>query len=400
MKILVVCQHYYPENFRITDICEELVRRGHNVFVITGLPNYPEGKIYDGYTKGKRRDETINGVRVHRCYTIGRKGGVVKRVLNYYSFAISSTKYAKKLKEEFDLVFVYQLSPVMMANAGVAYAKKHGKRLVIYTLDLWPASLSAGGIHKGNPVYWHYKKVSKRIYTKAYKLLVSSSSFINYFEREFNISPHTIEYLPQYCEDCFSVRECEKKPDGYIDLMFAGNVGKIQSVETIIKTAIECRDITNLRWHIVGSGTSLGSMKKLAKKSGLDNIFFYGRKSIDEMPKLYAKADAMLVTMIKDDCLSLTLTGKVQSYLMAGKPIIGAIDGETMDIINQVGCGYCVGAEDYKALAEVIKKFCIDVKNGTYKKCCENSHKFYEETFRKELFMNKFEGIIDESVND
>ena len=128
MKILVVCQHYYPEPFRITDICEELVKAGHEVFVVTGLPNYPEGKIYDGYRGGDLRNETLNGVRIHRCFTIGRRRGAFFRFLNYYSYALSSTLYTLAMREEFDLVFVNQLSPVMMARAGIAYKKKYNKK--------------------------------------------------------------------------------------------------------------------------------------------------------------------------------------------------------------------------------------------------------------------------------
>ena len=119
MKILVVCQYYHPEPFRISDICEELTKQGHEIFVITGIPNYPMGVIYPGYEKGQKRDEIINGVKVHRCFTIGRKSGIIKRILNYYSYAISSTLYASKIRDEFDLVIVNQLSPVMMAYAGI-----------------------------------------------------------------------------------------------------------------------------------------------------------------------------------------------------------------------------------------------------------------------------------------
>ena len=125
MKILVVCQYYYPEPFRHPDICEELVKRGHEVTVVTGLPNYPMGEIYKGYQNGEKRDEVLNGVKVHRCYTIGRKQGALYRFLNYYSYALSSTRYIKKIKEEYDVVFVNQLSPVMMANANVTLFLKN-----------------------------------------------------------------------------------------------------------------------------------------------------------------------------------------------------------------------------------------------------------------------------------
>ncbi len=401
MKILVVCQNYYPEPFRINDICEELVKRGHKVSVITGVPNYPIGEIYEGYKKGEKRDEIINGVQIHRTFTIGRKGGVLKRFLNYYSFAISSKKYAKKLKEEFDVVFVNQLSPVMMANAGIAYAKRHKVPLVMYVMDLWPASLAAGGIGKGNFIYKHYYKVSKNIYKKADKLLVTSSMFKGYLEEQFDIDGTKIEYLPQYAEDTFCVENCKKIPNDTVDLMFAGNVGYAQSVGTIIKAAEICKDIKNLNWHIVGDGKALDDCKRTSEELGLSSVIFHGRKPVEEMPKYYEMADAMMVAMQKDEFISLTLPGKVQSYLAAGKPIIGAIDGETAKVIEEAECGYCSPAEDYEKLAANVRKFCEEKEatNGeSVIRFGANAAKYYKERFDKISFIERLTETLESIV--
>ena len=153
MKILVVCQYYAPEPFRIADICRALAERGHQVTVVTGTPNYPEGEIYPGYEKGARRDEMLDGVRVHRCPLVPRKTGALHRFLNYYSFVWSAEQYLRGLRENFDVVFVNQLSPVMMAQPGLTWAKKHGKKCVLYCLDLWPESLLMGGISRDSLIY-------------------------------------------------------------------------------------------------------------------------------------------------------------------------------------------------------------------------------------------------------
>lgn len=390
MKILAVCQHYTPEPFRITDICEALVKRGHEVTVITGTPNYPIGKIYSGYGHGKKRDEIINGVKVHRCFEIGRRSGVIFRFLNYYSFAISSKRYAKRLKEKFDVVFVNQLSPVMMANAGIAYARKHNVPLYMYVLDLWPASLSAGGIKENSAVYRHYHKVSKKIYAQADKLLITSRMFSGYLQAEFSIPAEKIAYLPQYSEDRFTPEECKKPQDGTIDLTFAGNVGKMQSVETIIRAAKECEDIKNLRWHIVGDGSDLENCKRLAKALNVTSVTFHGRKAPEEMPKWYAKADAMLVTMKKDKVISYTLPGKVQTYMAAGKPIIGAIDGETKRVIEEARCGFCGEAENAELLAQNVRAFLISDK----KEKGNRAREYYEEHFGKDAFITDLIGQL------
>lgn len=383
MKILVICQYYKPEPFRISDICEELVRRGHEVTVITGVPNYPLGKIYDEYNNGKKRNEMINGVKVHRCFTIARRQGIIFRLLNYYSYMFSSMRYVKKLSDDYDVVFVNQLSPVMMTNAGVKYKKKYCVPLVMYCLDLWPESLLSIGIRKGSLIYNFFHKVSKKIYKQADKIFTTSKSFSDYFEKEFNITG--IEYLPQYAEILFTSEQCCKKTNDYIDLMFAGNIGVAQNVEIIIEAAILTADIPNLRWHIVGDGSEYKKMK--AKAEGIENIIFYGRKSLEEMPQLYAMADAMLVTMQKNYVLSLTLPGKVQTYMAAGKPIIGAVEGETNFIVVEANCGICAEPGNAESLAKCVRKF-IDMDKDMMGR---NAKEYYDKHFQKDMFIDKLE---------
>lgn len=392
MKILVVCQHYYPEPFRITDICEELVKKGYDVTVVTGTPNYPMGEIYSGYENRSRQDEIINGVTVHRCPIHPRKTGTLHRLWNYYSYSFRSKRYIKRLDSSFDVVFINQLSPVMMANAGIKYAKKHHKHSVLYCLDLWPASLGVGGIKTG-VVYKWFHRVSRKIYCSVDKILVSSKSFAKYFEDEFGLCDTT--YLPQYAEETFTLDDCLKTPNESVDFMFAGNVGTAQSVDTMIRAAALCKDIQKIRWHIVGDGKELYACKKLAEDLDVP-VIFHGRKPIEEMPKYYAMADAMLVTMQDDPVISLTLPGKVQSYMAAGKPIIGAINGETAQVIAEAGCGLCGGAEDAQALAENVRRF-VDMDRALMG---ANAKKYYDEHFKKQMFMDRLEkelSVVKES---
>ena len=389
-KILVICQYYKPEPFRISDICEEMVRRGHEVHVVTGYPNYPEGILYDGYGKGKHIDEEINGVRVHRCFTIPRETGSVKRLLNYYSYAASSTEYVLSKEcvasngKPFDVVFCNQLSPVIMANAAIAYKKKYKVPAIMYCLDLWPESLIAGGIKRESAIYKFFYGVSKRIYRQMDKILITSRMFEDYLHSEFGIDRKKVEYLPQYAEGIFEQIPA-KEENGVFDFMFAGNIGAVQSVDTIIKAAEILKD-EPVHFHIVGGGTDLDRLQELAK--GLDNVIFYGRRPLEEMPEFYAKADAMLVTLVADPVLSLTLPGKVQSYMAAGKSIIGAIDGETKVVIEAAQCGYCGKAESVNELVENIKQFIGNIDRATVG---QNARKYYEENFGEKTFMDKLE---------
>ena len=397
-KILVICQYYKPEPFRISDICEEMVQRGHEVQVVTGYPNYPEGILYDGYGKGKHIDEVINGVKVHRCFTIPRETGIAKRMMNYYSYAISSIKYVLSNKctasdgKKFDVVFCNQLSPVMMAHAAIAYKKKYKVPVIMYCLDLWPESLIAGGIKRESAIYKYYHHVSKMIYRQMDKILITSRMFSKYLKNEFGITAENIEYLPQYAEGIFE-QIPPKTETGVFDFMFAGNIGEVQSVETILKAAEKLKEYP-VKFHIVGGGTDLERLKKIKEDKKIENVIFYGRRPLEEMPGFYEKADAMLITLAADPVLSLTLPGKVQSYMAVGKPVIASINGETASVINEAKCGYCGDAEDVEKLVGNILEFITDTEDER-KVWAQNARKYYELNFEKSKFIDALENELE-----
>lgn len=390
MKILVLCQYYAPEPFRLPDICQALAEQGHDVTVVTGTPNYPEGHIYPGYEKGQRRDETVNGVKVHRCPLIPRKSGVLYRFLNYYSFVLSSERYLRSCREDFDVVFVNQLSPVMMAQAGLSWARRHGKKCVLYCLDLWPESLLAGGISTSSPIYKFFLKVSQGIYRRADAILITSRGFEKYFRETLGVEDKPIVYLPQYAEELFDRLPETKKTDEKVHFLFAGNVGTAQSVETIVEAAALLREEGRIHIHIVGSGISLENCREKAR--GLQNITFHGRQPLEAMPEFYAMADVLLITLVDDPVMSQTLPGKVQTYLAAGKPLVGAIGGETARVISDARCGLWGRAQDASALAENIRRAASDA--DIRRTWGENARNYYETNFRKEYFMQTLSRVL------
>lgn len=403
MKILVICQYYYPEPFRITDICEELVKCGHEVMVVTGEPNYPEGEIYKGYENHKKSDEVINGVKVHRCPIVPRKTGTIYRMLNYFSYPFVAKKYIRSSKcvssddTSFDLVFVNQLSPVMMAEPAIAYKNKYHVPVLMYCLDLWPESLIAGGIKRNSPVYKLFHIISKKIYSKMDHILITSNSFKEYFVKEFSIDSQMIEYLPQYSEGLFEQTTVSNtEHQGVWNLMFAGNIGEIQSVDTILGAAERMKS-ENVHFHIVGGGTDLERLQGVSRDKQLKNVTFYGRQPLEKMPEFYSKADAMLITLKADPVLSLTLPGKMQSYMAAGKPIIGAIDGETRRIIDESKCGYCGSAEAVDELVMNIRRFCNCEDKISL---CNNAKIYSQNNFDKILFFYRIEKCLKAVLND
>ena len=382
MKILVICQYYSPEPFKVADVCEALVKKGHEVDVVTSFPNYPMGEIYEGYENCAHKEENINGVNVHRVFTIGRKSGFLFRLLNYYAFSVSSSLFVRKLKKDYDVVFVYQLSPVLMARAGVSYKKKHNKKLLLYCLDLWPDSLTLGGIKKGSLIYNYFKKKSEKIYNYADRILVSSKMFEQYFCEMFRICGQKIDYLPQYAEDVFVPHS--HKEGAVTNITFAGNIGTTQSIETILYAAKKLEN-ENILFNIYGDGSGLSHLKDLAENQlKLKNLVFHGRISLDEVARKYAESDGLIVTLSDNPVLSMSFPGKIQTYMAAGKPIIGAVNGEASEIIKEADCGFCANAEDVDGLVDCIKQFMVSDKISLGK----NARRYYEENFRKEDFIN------------
>lgn len=393
MKILVVCQYYRPEPFRVSDICEALAAQGHAVTVVTGTPNYPEGEIYPGYEGTAHRDEIINGVRVHRCPIHPRKRGALHRFWNYYSFVFASKRYLSRLDEDFDVVLVNQLSPVMMAEGALDWAKRHGKKTVLYCLDLWPESLTAGGIRPGSLIYRVFWYISRRIYRGADAIAVTSQGFEDYFRTALKLPDAKLEYLPQYAEGLFDRLPDASPHPGVFNAVFAGNIGEMQAVETIVEAAGKLAVRPDIHFHIVGDGVGLDACRRLAE--GLSNVTFYGRRDVSEMPGFYALADVMLVTLKADPVLSLTLPGKVQSYLAAGKPVVGAINGETAAVVADADCGVCVVAEDAAALADALVSLADAPER--LREYGANARRYYEAHFQKDAFLRKLTDVLKEN---
>lgn len=391
MKIILVCQYFYPEQFRINDISFELVKEGHEVTVLTGLPNYPIGIVDKKYNWFKNRKEKINGVKIIRSWLLGRGKGIKRLALNYVSFAVASTIKAMVISKEFDVILVYQLSPITMALPGILLKKLTKKPLVIYCHDLWPESIASAGISSKSKIYSILLKLSKWTYKNADEIFISSKLFEEYFNNTLGIHDN-ITYLPVYAESLFENIKNTKSSNNDLNLVFAGNIGEMQSVETIIYAANELKKDKYIKFHIVGDGSSRRKCEELATKMRLNNIIFYGQHPISEMPKFYEIADAFLITLKANKFISYTLPNKVQSYMAATKPIIGAIDGETKTVISEANCGLCSSAEDFKQLASNIRQFAKEKDKHYF--YGENARRYYDSNFSKIVYMERLNALL------
>ena len=394
-KILVVCQHYYPENFQITPICEQLVKDGYDVTILTGLPNYPTGIVPDEYKKG-HRDEIINGVHVVRGYEIGRRKGPLWLAINYVSFTLSFLHKVNVLSGDFDIVLVYQLSPVLMALPGIKYANKHKVPLMIYCCDLWPESMKMYIKNEKNILFRIMKRMSQKVYSRADVLAVQSKSFIDYMEQTHGIKRDKMIYMPAFADETYLETDFTSD-DSLVDFVFLGNLGIAQNLISVLEAVNKIKDVPNFKVHFVGDGSCLGQMKEFVNNNGLEDIVqFYGRRPVEEMPKFYKLADACLVSLKADNATGLTLPSKVQGYMAAGLPIIGMIDGSAQEVIAEAKCGLCVNADDVDGFARVMKNF-IENKEE-YRDFGLNGRKYFKDNFNKRKLLDSIEKSIDNLI--
>lgn len=392
MKILVVCQHFYPEVFRINDICFELAKKGHNVTVLTGLPNYPKGKVLKDYKFFKKRTEIINNVTIKRCFLVGRGTSTLRMGINYLTFLLFGSLKALLMNKDFDVVYVYQLSPITMAWPAIIVKKIKKIPLIIHCLDQWPISVTTGPISKESIIYKFLHKISVWTYKKADRIIISSKSFKKYFENELKIFAEDkgLTYYPSYAESEYENVGTIK--NDYFDIVFAGNIGPAQSVETIIEAANLVKENAFIKFHIVGDGLSRLQCEKLRDSYHLDNIVFHGFHDVSEMPKYYALADCFIITMVNNEVVNSTLPAKVQSYMLAGKPIVGAISGEVKDVIFEANCGYCCDSGNATELAKIITK--VYNEKNKLDNFGQNAYQYYKKHFDKNVCIKKLEEIF------
>lgn len=359
MRILIISQYFYPEEFKINDLAREFVARGHKVTVLTGKPNYPRGEYYEGYQYKGTVKEDYFGVEIVRVPLRKRgNGGALNLVRNYWSYVVNAKRYIRRKRMEYDAILCFEISPITQAYPALYCKKKYGGKVLLWVQDLWPESVTAAGGVTNKLVLGVLDRMVKKIYTKCDVLLVQSDGF-----KESILSKGDFEskivFAPNWAEDLYlekKMTEPEKvatmMPDGF-RVMFAGNIGAAQDVGSIIKAANETRNIPEIKWVIVGDGRARASVEAQAKELGLsETVVFLGRHPMAQMPTFFAQADVMVVSLKDEYIFSLTIPAKTQSYMASGKPIVSMLNGEGNKIVNDAGCGLTAPSGDYKALAQ------------------------------------------------
>lgn len=402
LKILVVTQYFWPEEFRINDICKGLAEKGHEVEVLTGLPNYPKGKLYKGYSFFKRGLKYYEGIKIYRSYLVPRGGNSKFRLaLNYISFMFFPLFHIPKLTfKKFDKIFVFSTSPITSAIPAIVISKIKKIPCSIYIQDLWPETFYSIIPIKNKRAAKILDKFCVKIY-KAFDLILIASRGYKDILIKKGINPDNMVYLPQWAENLYLEDIKAKKFSNDLKqsqkdfiVTFAGNIGKAQSVDTIIKAAKLCENNKHIKWIIIGDGSEFSNIKSLVGNYNLkDTVMLLGRKPVSEMPCYYSKSDALIVTLGDTDILRITLPAKVQSCMASGKPILGAISGEGMKVIRESESGLVCPAEDYKGLYENVIKL-YNMSEDERVKMGKNGQKYFKDNYLRDKLLNKLENYL------
>lgn len=400
MRLLILTNHFYPESFRVNDIAFDRAQRGDQVTVLTGIPDYPEGHFHKGYSLFKKRVEHVNGVKVVHVPLIPRgNGGKIRMALNYASSVFFFFFYGwyQALFHRYDAVFVHDTSPAFISLPAKTVSKVQKIPIYHWILDMWPESLTAGGIN-GGKFYTLIHRMMKGIYKRDTEILITSKGSRKLLN-ERGVSDEKITYLPNWNDDAIGeVENSELKienfewPNGFI-VMFAGNLGFAQNMENLLAAANELKDEKDIHWVFVGDGRKKPWMDEYVKKHQLeDTVHLLGRYPIETMGAFFKKADVMLVALSDVLIFNLVLPAKVQAYMAAGKPILASLCGEGADIIKDANCGWSVSSNDYQKLAVIVSKI-AKMDKQELAALGKNARSYYEANFTREKCMN----ILDET---
>ncbi len=400
-KLLVVSQYFYPEQFRINDICVEWVKRGYEVTVVTGIPNYPEGKFFKGYGWFKKRADEYCGVKVIRLPLIARgKGGTIGTIFNYLSFVVSGFFWKCFTRIKADQVFIMGNSPLTQALPGVWFAKKRKIPCCLYVQDLWPECVEMiTGIH--SPVLiWPIDRIMKIIYKNCDLILATSPSFVGEIRNRMmpKDDPSKVVYWPQYAEELYF--PCEKKtvegiPENGFKVVFTGNIGQAQGLDILPKAAaiIKAQGNSNIKFIIVGDGRCKDELLASIEENGVQDMFvFCGRKPATEIPQILAACDVAFASFADIPIFIKTIPAKLQSYMACAMPIVAAAEGETRRIIAEARCGRCGDLGDAETLAENIV---LMAEDSNIADMGRNAREYFERYFVKARLMDKFELYLD-----
>jgi glycosyltransferase involved in cell wall biosynthesis len=405
MKIMIVSQYFWPENFRINDLTQELMRRGHSVTVLTGIPNYPQGTVFEEYRKNPKEFMHYGEATVWRVPMLVRGHGTMRLFLNYLSFVLGACLYGPwRLRgKQADVIFVFEPSPVTVGLPAILLGRIKHAPVVFWALDLWPETLTAIGVIRSPIILRWVGHLVRFIYERCTLVLGQSRGFLASIAK-YCSDAHKIRYFPSWAEEVFNQVDfapaCEvpMRKDVF-NILFAGNIGEAQDLPAVLNAAESLKHrAAAIRWLIVGDGRKADWLRAEIERRGLQDCFLLlGRFPVTRMPSFYAHADALLVSLKKDPVFSMTIPGRVQSCLMAGVPLIGMLDGEGAGVIREANAGLVCPAGEADSLASIVLKMAA-MNADQRRQLGINGRAYAYKEFDRGMLMDKLEALLREAT--
>jgi glycosyltransferase involved in cell wall biosynthesis len=398
--ILIISQYYYPESFRINDLSIEWIKKGYSVTVLTGIPNYPTGSFFKGYSLFKKRKEKHNGVSIIRLPIIPRGKNRFMLAFNYLSFVISSWFWVALNKTKFHSVFVFGVSPLTQALPGLWYSRKHQTPLILYLQDLWPENLEVVGKLKNKYLLKIVSNMMGKIYRHSKYIVVPSKSFMEVLKNK-GVDNNKIIYIPQYAEDFYiPLKTNFRQNNDPLKIIFTGNIGFAQGLDLLPKVALLLKNegfSLKIKFILVGNGRFKNDLVFLIKKYNLEKFFeLHDAVPPMKIPKMLSEADVTYLSFSDNKLFDKTIPAKLQSYLACGMPILAAVGGETKSLVEYGECGYVSPTNNVKLLYDNIIKF-YHLKSEKIKEMSQRSLFISNQLFNKDSILSQFELIFKEA---
>jgi colanic acid biosynthesis glycosyl transferase WcaI len=406
MKILIISQYFWPENFRINDLARGLSEQGDQVTVLTGIPNYPDGRFFDGYGIFRLKAEYYHGIKVVRVPVVPRgKGGIARLMLNYLSFTLFACILAPFIcRGKFDIIF-FNLSPMAEGIPAMIFKRLKRAKLIFWVQDLWPETLSAIGAVKSRILLSLIGELIRIIYHDCDRILVASEGFVPYVESVMGGKSEKISYFPSWAENLYrpvvandDILKNIHLPTGF-RVMFAGNIGVSQDFDTILSAAERLRNYSDIHWIILGEGRMRSWVEAQIEKRILNRtVHLLGRHPVDKMPYYFALADVMLVTLKRDPIFASTIPGKVQSYLACGRPVVAALDGEGKRLVEESGIGRVAPTGNADALSRAVMEM-YNMPKSQREGMGLRGREYYISNFERNILISILDGLMKESID-
>jgi glycosyltransferase involved in cell wall biosynthesis len=405
LRILVVTQYFWPENFRINDLVLGLRDRGHAVTVLTGKPNYPGGRLFAGYRPFGGSRDSYQGIPVLRVPVIPRgSGSGFRLLLNYLSFAVTASLLGPLFcRGCYDAVFVWETSPVTVGIPGLVMKKLKGAPMFFWVQDLWPESLSATGAVSSRWILKGVEWLVRTIYRWSDVILVQSRAFAASVEK-YGGRSERIRYFPNSAEEFYrpvamapGAPERARLPAGF-RLMFAGNIGAAQDFETILAAAESLKGYPDIHWLVLGDGRRRSWVERQVEARGLTaTVHLLGRHPVEAMPRYFALADVLLVTLKKAPIFALTIPSKVQSYLACARPVVAALEGEGARVVEEAGAGLVCSPEEPAALADRVLAM-YRMPEAERRAMGEAGRRYFQRHFERRMLIDRLDGWLREAA--